>query len=62
MINIYIIINCRYGEFTELSGYLLPYVKQKDKTLIVGCGNSTLGMDLYDAGYKCVLFFIFQMT
>lgn len=55
----------RYGEFPELSSYLLKYVKLKDEILIVGCGNSTLGMDLYDAGYKFVtykffLFYIFK--
>lgn len=46
--------NSRYGEFPELSSYLLKYIKPKDEILIVGCGNSTLGMDLYDAGYKLV--------
>ncbi|OXU27110.1 hypothetical protein TSAR_005725 [Trichomalopsis sarcophagae] len=44
-----------YGEFPELSSYLLKYIKPKDEILIVGCGNSTLGMDLYDAGYKNVV-------
>ncbi|XP_011499708.1 PREDICTED: methyltransferase-like protein 13 [Ceratosolen solmsi marchali] len=41
-----------YGEFLELSSYLFKYIQHKDKILIVGCGNSTLGMNLYDADYK----------
>lgn len=49
----------RYGEFPELSGHLLKYIKPKDDILIVGCGNSTLGMDLYDVGYKSVVPFLF---
>ncbi|XP_014218736.1 methyltransferase-like protein 13 [Copidosoma floridanum] len=44
-----------YGEFLELSSYLLKYIKPNDDILIVGCGNSTLGMDLYDAGYKNIV-------
>ncbi|KAJ8688488.1 hypothetical protein QAD02_024283 [Eretmocerus hayati] len=44
-----------YGEFPELSSHLFKYVKPKDESLIVGCGNSKLGMDLYDAGYKNIV-------
>ncbi|XP_014231314.1 methyltransferase-like protein 13 [Trichogramma pretiosum] len=44
-----------YGEFLELSSYLLKYVKQKDDIIIVGCGNSTLGMNLYDANYRSIV-------
>lgn len=45
----------RYGEYPELSEHLHKYIKPKDDLLIVGCGNSTLGNDLYDVSYKYVL-------
>ncbi|XP_066597380.1 eEF1A lysine and N-terminal methyltransferase homolog [Prorops nasuta] len=41
-----------YGEYSELSDILNKYIKMKDDILIVGCGNSTLSMSLYDVGYK----------
>lgn len=41
-----------YGEYPELCSYLFKYIKHKDDILVVGCGNSTLSMNLYDAGYK----------
>lgn len=41
----------RYGEYTELSEHLHKYIKKHDDILIVGCGNSTLGGDLYKLGY-----------
>ncbi|XP_012230561.1 eEF1A lysine and N-terminal methyltransferase homolog [Linepithema humile] len=43
-----------YGEYPELCEILLKYVKLKDDILIVGCGNSTLSMSLYDVGYKSI--------
>ena len=42
----------RYGEYPELCGILHKYIKPTDKTLVVGCGNSELGENLYDVGYK----------
>lgn len=42
----------RYGEYPELCSILLKYIKVKDNVLIVGCGNSTVSMCLYDAGYR----------
>ncbi|CAG9771157.1 unnamed protein product [Ceutorhynchus assimilis] len=39
-----------YGEYPELCGNLHKYLKKQDEILIVGCGNSTLGKDLYDVG------------
>ncbi|KAK9680381.1 Methyltransferase domain [Popillia japonica] len=41
-----------YGEYPELCGHLHKYIKVKDNILIVGCGNSILGNDLHDVGYK----------
>ncbi|XP_015604537.1 methyltransferase-like protein 13 [Cephus cinctus] len=41
-----------YGEYPELSGHMHKYVKLKDDILVVGCGNSTLSMVLYDVGYR----------
>lgn len=41
-----------YGEYPELCEILSKYMKVKDNVLIVGCGNSTLSMSLYDVGYR----------
>ena len=41
-----------YGEYGELCGILHKYIKTKDSILMVGCGNSTLGADLFDVGYN----------
>ncbi|XP_034948579.1 eEF1A lysine and N-terminal methyltransferase homolog [Chelonus insularis] len=43
-----------YGEYPELCELLSKYIKFKDDILMVGCGNSTLSMDLYDVGYKSI--------
>lgn len=42
----------RYGEYPELATQLHKYVKLQDDILIIGCGNSTLGRDLFDVGYR----------
>lgn len=34
----------------------MKYINVKDNVLIVGCGNSTVSMCLYDAGYRYVTF------
>ena len=39
-----------YGEYLDLCHLLHKYVKQPNKLLVVGCGNSKLSEDLYDAG------------
>ncbi|XP_043250417.1 eEF1A lysine and N-terminal methyltransferase homolog [Colletes gigas] len=44
-----------YGEYSELCGILLKYIKIKDNILIVGCGNSTVSMCLYDVGYRNII-------
>jgi hypothetical protein len=51
ILNVFISV-LRYGEYPELCEILLKYIKIKDDILIVGCGNSTLGMSLYDIGYR----------
>ncbi|KYN10088.1 PREDICTED: methyltransferase-like protein 13 [Trachymyrmex cornetzi] len=44
-----------YGEYPELCEILVKYIKMKDDILIVGCGNSTLSMSLYDVGYRNIV-------
>ncbi|XP_057661192.1 eEF1A lysine and N-terminal methyltransferase homolog [Diorhabda carinulata] len=41
-----------YGEYNELSLHLHKYIRKPDSVLIVGCGNSSLGKDLFDLGYR----------
>ncbi|CAH0383255.1 unnamed protein product [Bemisia tabaci] len=41
-----------YGEYVELCTLLHKYMKAQDVILNVGCGNSKLSADLYDAGFK----------
>ncbi|GJQ66855.1 hypothetical protein Trydic_g7881 [Trypoxylus dichotomus] len=41
-----------YGEYPELCEHLHKNIATKDDILIVGCGNSVLGNDLHDVGYK----------
>ncbi|XP_015172807.1 PREDICTED: methyltransferase-like protein 13 [Polistes dominula] len=41
-----------YGEYTELCDILMKYIKLSNDVLVVGCGNSTLSMSLYDVGYR----------
>ena len=31
---------------------LIPHLRKEDKILIIGCGNSSLSAELYDAGYE----------
>ncbi|XP_014767916.1 eEF1A lysine and N-terminal methyltransferase [Octopus bimaculoides] len=44
-----------YGEFTDLCSVLCKYVKTTDKVLMVGCGNSQLSADMFDAGFKRII-------
>ncbi|KAG5896827.1 hypothetical protein JTB14_032068 [Gonioctena quinquepunctata] len=41
-----------YGEYPELAENIHKYIKKQDDVLIIGCGNSTLGRDLFDIGYS----------
>ena len=43
-----------YGEYADLCHVLHSYVKPANKTLVVGCGNSKLSEQLYDAGYHAI--------
>jgi len=48
--------NCnRYGEFGELSGTLLKYIRLADRILVAGCGNSALSADFYDVGFHNIV-------
>ncbi|KAL3283256.1 hypothetical protein HHI36_006404 [Cryptolaemus montrouzieri] len=44
-----------YGEYDELSNYFHKYIKEKDQILITGCGNSSIGENLYDVGYRDII-------
>lgn len=44
-----------YGQYTDLCHILHKYVKTSSKTLVVGCGNSTLSENLYDAGIHDII-------
>ncbi|VDP94558.1 unnamed protein product [Echinostoma caproni] len=37
-----------YGDFLQHSEFFSKYVKKSDRVLIVGCGNSDLGLMLFD--------------
>lgn len=52
LLSIFLTLYFRYGEYPELAGHLHKYVKKQDNVLMVGCGNSTLGQNLYDIGYR----------
>ena len=41
-----------YGNYDEIKPLLLQYLKPNDHFLIIGCGNSTLSVDLFDDGYE----------
>ena len=45
----------RYGEFGELSGTLLKYIRPNDHILVAGCGNSELSANFYDVGYHNII-------
>jgi EEF1A lysine methyltransferase 4 len=42
-------------KFADVKTLLLPHLKESDRILIVGCGNSTFSADLYDAGYHNIV-------
>jgi hypothetical protein len=41
-----------YGEYPELCEQLHKYIKSKDETLMVGCGNAALSENLHDVGFR----------
>ena len=43
-----------YGEYTDLCHVLHKYLKPTSHVLVVGCGNSKLSEDLYDAGFQTI--------
>lgn len=40
-----------YGQYEDFKAVLLKYIKPDDRLLVVGCGSSTLSIDLYDDGF-----------
>jgi SAM-dependent methyltransferase len=38
--------------YSQIRPYISPYINHSDNILVIGCGNSTLSLDLYDNGYK----------
>ena len=43
-----------YGEYTDLCHVLHKYLKPSNEVLVVGCGNSKLSEDIYDAGFHVI--------
>ena len=43
-----------YGEYLDLCHVLHKYIKQQNKILVIGCGNSKLSEDLYDVGFESI--------
>ena len=43
-----------YGEYTDLCHVLHKYLKASSRVLMVGCGNSKLSEELYDAGFQLI--------
>ena len=43
-----------YGEYTDLCHILHKYLKSSSRVLMVGCGNSKLSEELYDAGFQLI--------
>src|SRR4051812_42715899 len=41
-----------YGSYKELIPVLRPHMKVDDHVLNIGCGNSTISVDLYDNGFR----------
>lgn len=40
-----------YGEYAEMTQLLHKFIRQSDRLLAIGCGNSNFSFDLFDAGY-----------
>ena len=43
-----------YGEFKDIESTLLPKLRNEDRILVIGCGNSNLSACLYDKGYHSI--------
>lgn len=41
--------------FDQVKSGLVEHIKPSDRILMLGCGNSTLSADLYNAGYKNIV-------
>ncbi|XP_028327969.1 EEF1A lysine methyltransferase 4 [Gouania willdenowi] len=42
------------GTFSKFDHLLGDYIKKEDSILILGCGNSTMSRDMYNAGYHAI--------
>lgn len=40
---------------SQISEYILPYINMNDRILVVGCGNSSFSVELYNMGYKNIV-------
>ncbi|XP_062844033.1 EEF1A lysine methyltransferase 4 isoform X2 [Trichomycterus rosablanca] len=40
-----------FGDFSKFRHLLVQYIKKEDRILILGCGNSALSVDMYQAGH-----------
>ena len=43
-----------YGEYTDLCHVPHKHLKPSSRVLVVGCGNSKLSEELYDAGFQTI--------
>ncbi|XP_010892908.1 EEF1A lysine methyltransferase 4 [Esox lucius] len=43
-----------FGDFSKFQHLLEQHVKKEDDILILGCGNSSMSSDMYDAGYLSI--------
>ncbi|XP_061776170.1 EEF1A lysine methyltransferase 4 isoform X2 [Nerophis ophidion] len=42
------------GGFSKIRHILEKYIKKDDSILVLGCGNSSVSADMYDAGYRSI--------
>jgi ubiquinone/menaquinone biosynthesis C-methylase UbiE len=51
-----------YLSYSELSDILAQHISTEDRILMIGCGNSLLSEQMYDAGYKHIVNIDFSKT
>jgi ubiquinone/menaquinone biosynthesis C-methylase UbiE len=40
---------------SQISEYIVPHINMNDRILVVGCGNSSFSVELYNMGYKNIV-------